>query len=106
MVQFLCIGLYGPFTYLPFNCCAIYFDSKVTWDLSIPTFSKNPYNGSIGLSFPSPTIWKSLQFRPDRTIWSFLFLLTWNAKCPISKTIVAGFRGKVALKIAHQRRSR
>ena len=29
MAQFLCIGFYGPFTNLPFNCCAIYFDSKV-----------------------------------------------------------------------------
>ncbi len=30
MAQFLCIGLYGTFINLPFNCCAIYFDSKVT----------------------------------------------------------------------------
>ena len=28
MAQFLCVGLYGPFTNLPFNCCAIYFDSR------------------------------------------------------------------------------
>ncbi len=28
IAQFLCISLYGPFTNLPFNFCAFYFDSK------------------------------------------------------------------------------
>ena len=28
--------------------------------------------------------------------WDSLIYITWNAKCPIFKAIVAGFRGKVA----------
>ena len=36
MAQFLCIALYQPFTNLLFNCCAIYFDSKVvSWLVKI-----------------------------------------------------------------------
>ena len=39
-----------------------------------------------------------MEFSPRKKLGKIPNLTTWKAKCPIFKVIVAGFRGKVALK--------
>ena len=66
---------------------------KPTWTLSRCALSAN-FQVAVECALDSLTSLLQVLY----AIWMKLCVITWKAKCPIFKAIVAGFRGKVALK--------
>lgn len=71
MAQFLCIGLYGPFTSLSFTYCAIYFDLKGGYFLNssifpIQCFVVGLYQLPIFKSRNSPSNFGGVKFSPRK----------------------------------------